>query len=41
MLEVFITECKKHEFECILADPYDHHSADPELSKIGHSEKQQ
>ena len=25
MLEVFITESKKHEFECILADPSDHH----------------
>ena len=28
MLQLFITESKKHEFECILADPYDH-LADP------------
>ena len=28
MLEVFITESKKHDFECILADTYDH-LADP------------
>ena len=31
MLQLFITESKKHEFECILADPYDQidHLADP------------